>query len=232
MPRPVRHVIWDWNGTLFDDFDAVLLAMNASCASVGGPEVTADLYRETFTRPIERTYERLLGRPLRAGEWQRLNERFHTSYNECFRSASLAPDAHEALEAVRAAGMTQSLLSMWEHDELIPVVKYYGVDHWFVRIDGQPRRGGGHKKEHLEAHVERLAEDLALATAGNGDRPLDTRDLLLVGDSLDDAHAAQALGVPHVLLDSGPHHVSVLEASGAPLASSLLDALRKGSVPV
>ncbi len=60
MPRPVRHVIWDWNGTLFDDFDAVLLAMNASCASVGGPEVTADLYRETFTRPIERTYERLL----------------------------------------------------------------------------------------------------------------------------------------------------------------------------
>lgn len=227
MGRPVRHVIWDWNGTLFDDFDAVLLAMNASCTSVGGPPVTAELYRETFTRPIERTYERLLGRPLRPGEWEQLNDRFHTSYSECFRSASLAPDAHQALEAVRAAGLTQSLLSMWEHDELIPVVKHYGVDHWFVRIDGQPERGGGHKREHLEQHLERLAEDLA---AGDGDSSLGAPDLLLVGDSLDDAHAAQALGVPHVLLDSGPHHVSVLEASGAPLASSLLDALRKGGV--
>jgi phosphoglycolate phosphatase-like HAD superfamily hydrolase len=219
-------VVWDWNGTLFDDFDAVLLAMNAACASVGGPEVTADLYRETFTRPIERTYERLLGRPLREGEWARLNDRFHTSYNGCFRSASLAADAHEALEAVHAAGATQSLLSMWEHDELIPVVKHYGVDHWFVRIDGQPQRGGGHKREHLEAHLERLADDLA----GDGGAALGAQDLLLVGDSLDDAHAAQALGVPHVLLDSGPHHVSVLEASGAPLASSLLDALRRGGV--
>lgn len=219
-PGSVRHVIWDWNGTLFDDFDIVLSAMSSACVSAGGTTITADRYRRTFTRPIERTYERLLGRPLRAGEWERLNEQFHLSYNEICHGATLAPEAPELLEGLRQAGITQSLLSMWEHDELVPFVEGYGVAHYFVRIDGQPSRGGGHKREHLEAHLDRLAEIVPQVAAPD--------EMLLVGDSVDDAHAAQALGVPCVLLDSGPHQLDHFTATGAPVASTLSEALRLG----
>lgn len=217
MPA-VRHVVWDWNGTLFDDFDVVLAAMNEACRAIGGPAVSADLYRRLFTRPIELTYERLLGRPLVDGEWAKVNDCFHTAYNLAFRaSAGLAPDALDALDRLRRDGVTQSLLSMWEHDELVPVVEAYGVAHYFVRIDGQPGRGGGYKDEHLRAHLDRVADALG--------SPLDPRGVVLVGDSLDDAHAAAASGIGCVLLDSGPHHVDALEAVGVPVAASLLDAL-------
>lgn len=216
----VRHVIWDWNGTLLDDFDAVLSAMSAACESAGGPVITAEIYRRSFSRPIDVAYERLLGRPLAEGEWARLTDLFHTFYERCFRSASLAPDAEEALESVARAGITQSLLSMWEHETLLPAVEYYGVSRYFVRIDGQPTRGGGRKREHLERHLEHLERALA--------GPVPPAEILLVGDSLDDAHAADALGIPCVLLDSGPHLLEALQASGVPLAGSLLEALRIG----
>ncbi len=220
----IRHVIWDWNGTLFDDFDIVLSAMSSACVSAGGTTITADRYRQTFTRPIERTYERLLGRPLHEGEWERLNDQFHVSYNEICREATLAPEAPVLLQRLREKGVTQSLLSMWEHDELVPFVEGYGVAGYFVRIDGQPRRSGDHKREYLRAHVERLAEVLP------GGRPPD--EMLLVGDSVDDAHAAHAVGVHCVLLDSGPHERDHFLASGAPVASTLSEALRLGGVLV
>lgn len=215
-------MIWDWNGTLFDDFDAVLSAMNTACASAGGPHVSAETYRLTFTRPIETAYERLLGRALAAGEWARLNELFHSAYEACYRDFALAPDAVDALEALAQAGVTQSLLSMWDHDELVPVVKGYGVDHYFVRIDGQPGRGGGFKREHLETHLAHLASEPSVGP------DVEPADMLLVGDSLDDADAAGAAGVPYVLLDSGPHTAGALAESGARLARSLVDALRIG----
>jgi len=218
----VRHVIWDWNGTLFDDFDVVLSAMSSACVSAGGAAITADRYRRTFTRPIERTYERLLGRPLAPGEWERLNDQFHVSYNEICREATLAPEAPALLDRLRRAGVTQSLLSMWEHDELVPFVEGYGVAHYFVRVDGQPSRGGGHKREHLEAHLERLAEVLP--------RAVEPGEMLLVGDSVDDADAARAAGVPCVLLDSGPHLLEDFYAASVPVAGTLSEALRLGGV--
>lgn len=216
----VRHVVWDWNGTLLDDFDTVLAAMSAACETAGGPVITADVYRRSFSRPIDQAYERLLGRPLAPGEWDRLTDLFHTFYEGSFRTASLAVDALDALEALWRRGVTQSLLSMWEHETLLPAVAHYGVTKYFVRIDGQPVRGGGKKQQHLHRHVQRLGEIL-------GDR-VPPADMLLVGDSLDDAHAADALGMPCVLLDSGPHPIEVLRASGVRLAGSLLEALRVG----
>jgi phosphoglycolate phosphatase-like HAD superfamily hydrolase len=92
----VRHVVWDWDGTLFDDFDANVAAVAEVCDAAGGPVVTAGVYRRHFVRPVTVFYERLLGRPLAPGEWDRLN----------------AGD-------FAASGMSQSLLSMWEHDELL-----------------------------------------------------------------------------------------------------------------
>jgi phosphoglycolate phosphatase-like HAD superfamily hydrolase len=33
----IRHVVWDWNGTLFDDFHVVVEAVNAGIEPLGLP---------------------------------------------------------------------------------------------------------------------------------------------------------------------------------------------------
>jgi len=212
------HVVWDWNGTLLDDLHLVVAAASAACATLGRHTVTPEEYRQCFTRPIEASYERLLGRPLAEGEWQHLASTFHGSYQSLVGTARLAPDANEALDAVSAAGLSQSLLSMWTHDELVPLVEAFDLAARFVRVDGQPTFGGGHKEEHLRRHLDELS------LAGH--------EVLMIGDSLDDAVAARAVGAGCVLVGSGTHPPDILRTSGVPVAASLVEALEGGGVAV
>jgi phosphoglycolate phosphatase-like HAD superfamily hydrolase len=71
--------------------------------------------------------------------------------------------------------------------------------------------GGGHKVEHL---VEHLA---AIGVVGS--------DAVLIGDSVDDAHAADAVGAACVLYGGGFTHPDRLAQAGRPVAESLVAAV-------
>jgi phosphoglycolate phosphatase-like HAD superfamily hydrolase len=185
----------------------------------GGRAVTLDEYRTAFTRPVSRFYERVLGRPVSDDDWLAINETFHATYRTQMATACLAPDARDALHLVARRGITQSLLSMWTHDELVPMVESFGIDHHFVRIDGQLTASGGNKHEFLKRHLEHLAVP-----------PTHAEDVLLIGDSTDDAAAALDVGVRCVLVASGTHHEDDLANTGVPVAGSLIDALDLGGV--
>jgi HAD superfamily hydrolase (TIGR01549 family) len=209
------HVVWDWNGTLYDDFHVVVKAAARACASVGGPPLDAAAYRAHFTRPVQRFYAAVLGRPVPEQEWRDLNDLYLATYREHQPQASLATDARAALAAVVAAGHTQSLLSMSDHDELVALVRQLGIDNAFVRVDGLRARGGGGKTAHLLCHLA------AIAPAVDG-------EILMVGDTTDDATAAQAAHIRCVLMEDGPHPREALLACNVPLASSLVHALELG----
>ncbi len=208
------HVVWDWNGTLFDDLHIVVDAVNASLAAVGASPIDADGYRTHYGRPVRRFYERLLGRPLSEREWSTMEDTFHQAYRRSLDRASLTADAGQAVAAVAEAGASQSILSMWWHDELVPFVTRFGLHTAMVRVDGTRHDASDTKAEHLRAHIAALGID------GDG--------VLMVGDALDDARAAAAVDVPCVLYDGGSHHRHELEAAGVPVAASLLEALRLG----
>jgi phosphoglycolate phosphatase-like HAD superfamily hydrolase len=210
----VQHVVWDWNGTLFDDQHLVVDALNVVLDHVGRPPVDQATYQRLYTRPVRTFYERLFERPIGDAEWQVVDEVYHHGYRAALASAALSADAHRALDAVDDAGRTQSLLSMWRHVELVPLVDRLGIARRFARIDGVRGVGGGHKAPELEAHLGALAE-----VAGDPDR------VLVVGDALDDAAAAAHVGARCVLYDGGSHPRAHLEATGYPVVDRLIDAL-------
>ena len=207
----VRHLVWDWNGTLFDDQVAVVAAVNDALARLGVPAIDADGYRTHFTRPVERFYEQVVGRAISAQEWAALDAAYHDSYLGRVGRLALASDAVAALAAAEAAGLSQSLLSMWRHEDLVPLVERLGIGRYFVRVDGLSRSDCGGKAEHLVKHLAALE--------------LEPSAVVLVGDSLDDLAAARAVGAGCVLYDGGSHHRHALEATGVPVVDSLTDAL-------
>jgi phosphoglycolate phosphatase-like HAD superfamily hydrolase len=213
----VRHLVWDWNGTLFDDHVAVVAAINDALASLRLRPIDSDAYRTWFTRPVQRFYEQVAGRPIEPGEWRTLDEGYHASYAGWVERLTLAPDAVAALEAAEAAGLTQSLLSMWRHQDLVALVERLGVGRFFLRVDGLRVPGGGTKTEHLVAHLAALEVEAAAA--------------LLVGDALDDLAAARAVGAGCVLYDGGSHHRDALEATGVPVVDTLTDAVAVAAGP-
>jgi len=213
----MRHVIWDWNGTLFDDLHVVIDAVNATIGPFGGRPITADDYRAHYTRPVRVFYDRLLGRPLSEDEWHSVDDAFHGSYRTLMGDAALNAEALAAIERVRQSGGSQSLLSMYFHDELISLVAGYGLSHELLLVNGLQGEKGAQKATSMQHHLAAL---LAHPAAPN-----ELSRYLVIGDALDDAAAARHNEVDCILFAGGSHAPEELASMGYPVAESLLHAL-------
>lgn len=212
----MRHVVWDWNGTLFDDLDIVVASVNESLESLGAGPIDTGRYAATYRRPLHLFYETLLGRTVAPEEMATIDRVFHDAYQARLDGARLTVDARVAVDMVARRGWTQSVLSMWWHDRLVPAVRHFGFEEYMLAVDGHRGVPGESKECHLAHHVEQLTRLF----------PAVSRDtVVVIGDVTDDADAALAAGVACVLYDGGSQPRADLEASGAPVASSLVQAL-------
>lgn len=212
--RTRQHIVWDWNGTLLNDNHAVVSAVNTVCREFGREQIDLHQWREVFSRPLLQCYERLLSRSLSEQDWARIDVFYHEAYRELLHSCELAHGVPDLLHHWEAAGRSQSLLSMWFHDELVPLVTDFGLHTLFARIDGiRSEVGGGSKAEHLRDHVAELR--------------LDPAEVVLIGDVLDDAVAAEQAGTDCILLTTGVMSRSALEASGFPVVDSIPEAVER-----
>lgn len=210
MPR--SHLVWDWNGTLLDDLPIVIDAVNRSIGVFGLSPITADHYRDHYTRPVRHFYDGLFGRPVDDEEWSRLNSTFHDAYFELAAGVELAPGALVAIGLVEDAGWTQSLLSMSPQDWLTQTVDRLGLTDRFQLVDGLSGPTGGLKAGHLEDHLRMLGINGAA--------------VVVVGDTPDDVAAARHVGARPILFHGGSHNIDVLEAEGVPIAETLSEAVR------
>ena len=95
--RPtISHVVWDWNGTLFDDFDLTARIAGRTLATMGVPNVTGDDIRRHFRRPFSEFYANLFGRPVSAEEFAFIRERYEAEYERELDDVSLQPDAEDS----------------------------------------------------------------------------------------------------------------------------------------
>ncbi|MFD9545605.1 HAD family hydrolase [Streptomyces sp. NPDC060022] len=209
------HLVWDWNGTLLDDIHAVIGATNAAFAEVDLAPITLEQYRETYCVPIPKFYERLLGRLPTEAEWDRMDGIFHRHYAEQRVACALTEGVEELLAQWRRAGHSQSLLSMYGHEQLVPVVRGYGIESHFVRVDGRTGPSGGSKAQHMERHFAALEEIARIAP----------ERAVVIGDAVDDAVAAAHVGARAVLYTGGSHSRSSLEAAGVPVVDTLAEAV-------
>jgi len=212
----MRHVIWDWNGTLFDDHHLVVAAVNASLDRFGVAGIDSAAYRRHFVRPLQLFYARLFGREIDDELMQEIDDIFQEAYRSGFGSAALTPDALEAIGMVGNVGVSQSIASMLWHDMLVSTVTRLGIDEHMLALDGHRGAVGETKDQHLIRHVARLEGMYpGLRAAG----------MVMIGDITDDAAAARAAGIACVLYDGGSQERAALDAEGVPVAQSLVEAV-------
>jgi phosphoglycolate phosphatase-like HAD superfamily hydrolase len=212
----IKHIVWDWNGTLFDDQHVVLEATNASLRAIGvDHRVSAEQYKDLYQRPMEDFYAALIGFPIPDAQWPDLDAAFARYYLSHMRDCGLSADALAAMDAW--APRTQSLLSMFGHDDLLRLTGEFELHHRFGRIDGRPNDPDfGPKAKYLVRHLEHLT------TQESGMAP---DQIALVGDCADDAYAAFHVGATAVLYTGGSSSRSVLEKVGVPVVDSLSEAV-------
>ncbi|MEU8778877.1 HAD family hydrolase [Streptomyces sp. NPDC048606] len=209
-----NHLVWDWNGTLLHDIDAVITATNASFAELGFPPITLETYRDLYVVPVPKFYERLMGRLPTEAEWLVMDEAFHRHYWVAADGAGLTEGARELLRDWQGDGLTQSLLSLAPHERLIPLVTAHGIDTHFLRVDGRVGPSHTTKAGHLVRHLAAI-EPFGVTAART----------VLIGDAVDDALAAAHVGARAVLYTGGSHSRASLESAGVPVVDTLAEAV-------
>jgi phosphoglycolate phosphatase-like HAD superfamily hydrolase len=207
------HIVWDWNGTLFHDNEAIIGATNAAFAELGLDPITLEQYRALYCVPVPKFYERLLGRLPTEAEWELMDAVFHRYYTEHRSRCSLTSGAEELLAGWRSSGHSQSLLSMYGHADLVPLVRGFGIEEHFIRVDGRTGPSGGSKAEHMVRHLQGLAR-------------VEPARTVVIGDAADDAVAARHVGAAAVLYTGGSHSRASLEAVGVPVVDTLAEAVQ------
>ncbi|MFE7585749.1 HAD family hydrolase [Streptomyces gardneri] len=211
MGKHGKHLVWDWNGTLLDDTGAVIGATNAAFAELGLEQITLERYRELYTVPVPKFYERLMGRLPTDEEWTVMDGAFHRHYWARAEDCGLTLGAAELLAARQASGFTQSLLSLAPHAELIPLVRRHGIAERFVRMDGRVDASTDGKSGHMVRHLAALS--------------VPAERVVVIGDAADDALAAAYVGARAVLYTGGSHSRASLERVGVPVVDSLAEAV-------
>lgn len=212
IKKASAHIVWDWNGTLFHDIDAVIGATNAAFAEIGLEPVTLEQYRELYCVPVPRFYERLMGRLPTEAEWVVMDDAFHRHYTTRRVACGLADGVEPLLTDWQAAGCSQSILSLCGHDQLVPLVREFGIEPRFLRVDGRTGPSGVGKTEYMVRHLAALPD----AEPGR---------TVVIGDAADDALAARHAGALAVLYTGGSHSRASLEAVGVPVVDSLAEAV-------
>ncbi|WP_217570554.1 HAD family hydrolase [Streptomyces sp. GbtcB7] len=207
------HIVWDWNGTLKDDRADLLDAVNHTLERLQAAPIDLATYQAQHVLPIRRFYTRLVNRPLTDSEWAQAQVDFANFLRS--RPPRLRTGAEQVLARVRCLGHSQSLLSLYPEDLLRGEVQRLGIAGFFDQIDG--RRGSdGTKANVLADHLKTLPSHL---------RP---HPVLLIGDTVDDGRAAQAVGAQAVLHSGGLEAAGRLHAAGLPVTETLDAAVDDG----
>ena len=194
-------VVWDFNGTLLDDLQACLDALNALLRAWKRPPLTRDDYRRTFGFPVAAFYRGLGIAPATPYDWEALAESFHMRYLFS-KTLALQPGAREAVLALRAAGVRQGVLSALEQQILEIQLEQFGLARHMDFICGSRNYDGASKA------------DAARALGLQG-------DVLLVGDTLHDAEVARRQGWRCILCSAGHQTPERLRTAGFPVIPSL-----------
>jgi len=204
---PYRQIVWDWNGTLLDDVQASVNAINRLLEARRLPLTDPERYRARFGFPV-RDYYLALGFQLDREDWDLLARTYH-DYFLADPSIRVRPATRRVLQQCRAAGFGLSILSAAEQSIL---------DRMLAQADLQSFFGFVHGVDNLYGHSkaatgERLLQRLACPPA----------QILFVGDTLHDHEVATALGCACVLVAEGHQSRSRLQAAGCPVLDRLGD---------
>ena len=203
-----KHIIWDWNGTLWDDAVLCTDINNNMLRRRNLPLITVDDYRDKLVFPISDYYARI-GFDCEAESYEALAREYIGEYEQLRFDCPLRTGAISLLDDLRKRAIPQAVLSAYEQVALEEALTYYNLTGYFTDIIGLNDIYATGKVENGLKYMERLG--------------IDPQAVLFIGDTIHDFEVSQAMGVQCVLVGGGHNSKSRLEACGVPVFDSLGD---------
>jgi len=191
----VRAVMIDLDGTLLDTVPDLAVAANAMLAEMGRPALDVALIRtfvgKGIARLVEKSVAASLGREPATEERERALALFERCYSEINgRHTSVYPGVFEGLKRLREMTLPLACVTNKAGRFTQPLLERMRLAPYFSQVvagDTLPRK----KPDPMP--LEHACKQLGIAPA----------QMLMIGDSVNDAEAARSAGCPVFCVDYG-----------------------------
>ena len=183
----MKRIVWDWNGTLFDDVELSFSVINRLLQKYHLEQLeNIEKYQSVFEFPIE-NYYRKMGFDLEKIDFSVLAQQYMDDYQPKSKNCSLRKEALEALAYCKEKEIGQCVLSASKKINLLEQIDRLGISDYFDGIFGM---------DNIEASGK-LECAKQLKTKYKGDT------ITIIGDSFHDYQLAQELGFDCILVTGG-----------------------------
>lgn len=197
---PPRAVLFDWDGTLVDNWDVIHRALNDTFAAFGMPVWSREEAMARISASQRDSFPVLFG-----GRWEAARDLFYDRFAaRHLEELRVLPGAVDLLDALDAAAMPIAVVSNKSGRFLRLEVGWLGWNDRFLSLVGA---GDAEADKPAAAPVH-----LALAGAAVSAGP----DVWLVGDSPTDVATARNAGCTAVLVRQGAGNPEALPSGLAP----------------
>lgn len=192
-------IIWDWNGTLLDDLDLSIKAVNVLLRERDLPILTLDRYKDIFGFPVINYYEKA-GFDFSKEPFEIPARQYVKLYASGESELKLFPDVVDTLSFFKDNNYRQIVLSAMKEDNLRKMISNAGISHFFDGIFGIKDNYAREKVSIGKQVVENL--------------DLNPEKCLMIGDTLHDAEVAEQCGFDCILFSGGHVAKQRLETTG------------------
>ena len=200
------HIVWDFNGTLLNDIQAGIDAVNVMLSQRGLDIIdSVETYRELFCFPIIKYYAKLGFDFEKEDYYTVLAPEWVAMYLENYKRSTLTKGSMQTIRALGEMGYVQTLLSATELEMLKRQLSVLGLENCFGEVCGLDNIHAGSKVD--TAIAWKAAHPDAVP--------------LFVGDTVHDFEVASAVGADCVLYSGGHQSRAQLEACGCPIIEEL-----------
>ena len=202
----IKHIIWDYNGTLLDDVELCVDVINSLLKPRNIPLITLNDYKELFEFPVKNYYAKL-GFDFRKDSFETVGTEFIVNYDKQRDEIKLKTGAKKILKKISEAGIRQSVLSARKHEQLIEELEHFGIEKYFTNIVGL----NDHYAEGKIENGKKLISEIKLSK----------EQIILIGDTVHDWEVAGAMEIKSLLLADGHHTKEKLEKCKVPVFDNL-----------
>ena len=204
--KKYKHIIWDWNGTLFDDVELCHNIINGLLIRNEIEEISLQRYKEIFDFPVKKYYQNA-GLDFNKTSFEILGKEFMDEYEKRKFESTVFNEVKDVLETVLLLGITQSVLSAYHHDSLVIITEHFGIKDYFIDLNGLDNIYAASKIDIGKKWIKKSGYKKG--------------EVVLIGDTIHDFEVAEGIGADSILIASGHQTKERLSKCGVPVYDNL-----------